>query len=204
MRRILAAVFVLALVPSALSSPAPKDRPNAAAYFPIRVGDRWVLKMQNGEAISEITEVVTEVEKKDGDFIVTVGREVRGELRAYSKTRVSDGGLFRITMGKAEYDPPVCVLKLPAKKGDSWTSEPNGTGGKLLRSQKHTIAGEEDIDVPAGKFKALRIEIELSIESGNGFQSTIWYVPGMGPVKTITKVNGRERIQVLKSFTPGK
>lgn len=196
--------LIVVSTPAAFCAPAPKDRPNSTAYFPIRVGDKWVMQLQNGDTTSEITEVVTEVEKKDGDFIVTVGRETNGEVRVYSKTRVSENGLFRMLLGKAEYDPPVCVLKLPARKGESWTSEPNGTGGKLLRTQKHTIIGEEEIDVPAGKFKAIRIDIELAIDSGKGFQSTIWYAPGVGPVKTISTIKDRERVQVLKSFTPGK
>jgi hypothetical protein len=62
---------------------------------------------------------------------------------------------------------------------------------------------EEEVEVPAGKFKALRVEAEQEL-GANVFKSTLWYAPGVGLVKSVTNTNGTERVQVLKSFTPGK
>ena len=51
--------------------------------------------------------------------------------------------------------PPQQMLALPLQSGTSWSFD--GTIGETKVKQRYQIAGEEDVDVPAGKFRAWRI-----------------------------------------------
>jgi hypothetical protein len=63
------------------------------------------------------------------------------------------------------------------------------------------VIGEEVVEVPAGKFTAVRVD---SVYSADGEESTMsrWFAPNVGLVKMVH--GGGSRTTVLKSFTPGK
>jgi hypothetical protein len=60
------------------------------------------------------------------------------------------------------------------------------------------------VEVPAGKFRAVRLEIAVTAINGEkvpAIRLTGWYAPEVGLVKMN---RGTEWTRVLKSFTPGK
>lgn len=91
--------------------------------------------------------------------------------------------------------PPQRMLATPLTKGTSWNFE--GTIGETEVSQRYQIAGEEDVDVPAGKFRAWRIRCEQTLPA----PATIdrWFVPGTGFVKVDTVVKGPSGATLQKS-----
>ena len=91
--------------------------------------------------------------------------------------------------------PPQMMLTTPLTKGEHWKFE--GTVGTANVSQHYEIAGEEDIDVPAGKFRAWRIHCEQTAPA----RATIdrWFVPGTGFVKVVTAVKGESGIALQKN-----
>ena len=60
--------------------------------------------------------------------------------------------------------------------------------------------GWEMVDVPAGRFRAIKIERAESTDGMALGTTTYWYSPGLGCIK----VTGRSPDRALKSFTPGK
>jgi hypothetical protein len=80
--------------------------------------------------------------------------------------------------------PPQIMLATPLKTGTSWNFDGSMTNTKVI--QHYEIAGEEDVDLPAGKFHAWRIHCEQTSPA----QATIdrWFVPGTGFVKVDTVV----------------
>ena len=82
--------------------------------------------------------------------------------------------------------PPQQMLALPLQSGTSWSFD--GTIGETKVKQRYQIAGEEDVDVPAGKFRAWRIRCGQTLPA----PATIdrWFVPGTGFVKVETTLNG--------------
>jgi hypothetical protein len=201
MSRRLAACLILAAVAPAGSAPRLKDVPGGP-YFPTTVGDRWVTEMRYQSNTAEFTEVVTAVEKTDGALLVTVGREVEGVVGpSRSQVRVSDKGLFRLSNLGTVYDAPYCVLQLPPKPGDSWTSEVK-SGGTVTSTFKYKTIKEEDVEVPAGKFRALRIEVDID-GRGRTSRSVLWYDARVGIVKLDHDDADSGYVRVLKSFTPG-
>jgi hypothetical protein len=65
---------------------------------------------------------------------------------------------------------------------------------------KRTVAGVEDVEVPAGTFRAVRVEWDCAPDNEAPYRVTIWYAPGIGEVKTA--IDGKVR-STLRSFSPG-
>jgi hypothetical protein len=157
----------------------------------------------------ERTWEVTAAEKKDGETIVTVTESGPGGAVAVEKVVVSPKGLFKVETGAFKHDRPVCLLKLPAKAGDTWdftVAEQDRGPQPGLRGERGTITvGEvEEIKVPAGTFKALRVEVVLKEVNGQPLAKPVrytrWYDPEVGLVKM---TGGEDWTRSLKSFSSG-
>lgn len=210
----LAGVAVFGL---ASAAPVPKDG-EPPLYFPTEVGTKWVMRFHYSAKVHDDHTYTAAVEEKDGAKLVTVsvaytgreavvrpGREEESEAKAVERPdgryRVSAGGVFRV----ADYDfekkelvdlkEPKCVLRLPAKPGDS----EKGKDG--LYKWTSTVGKPERIKVPAGTFDAVRIDLESTQNEGPLPHRTGWYAPGIGLVKSMV---GKEVGVELISFTPAK
>jgi hypothetical protein len=148
---------------------------------------------------AERVEQVTAAEVKDGDTMVTIAVVVGDKVTPYSKVLVSAKGLFCGDGGLDVVKFPYPLLKVPAKPKDRWEWEVAGAG-KVVR----TVVGAEEVEVPAGKFQAVRVEAEVPIGREATQKTTTWYAPEVGWVKMVTKFGDAEDVKVLKSFTPGK
>ena len=81
-----------------------------------------------------------------------------------------------------KFNPPQTMVAAPLKQGATWNFD--GEAGDLNVRQRYDVAGEEDIEVPAGEFHAFHIRGEQSLPS----RMTIdrWFAPGVGIVKDVT------------------
>jgi hypothetical protein len=68
------------------------------------------------------------------------------------------------------------------------------------------VGKAEWVEVPAGRYLAVPVTREYNFENEAIGSETMWYVPGIGDIKSISKTKeGRVQNQtVMKSFTPGK
>lgn len=189
-------MFVTTLLAVSLAAPVPKAKA-PELYFPTVEGTKRVMQAKSGDQTTETTETVTKVAERNGTHTVTVSREV-GKSTYEVWYSVSAKGVSELGQHRVAWVTP--LLKLPANEGDTWTFERQIGGPAKIT---YTVGKEEEVEVPAGKFKA----IPITEESGNGrnAQSGItWYAPGVGVVKVVSKTNGTERVSELKEFTPGK
>ena len=200
-RFLLSLATILLALPVALAAPRAKDRPTA--YFPTRVGDRWVY--DDGKENESVREVAA-VEVKREETIVTVSEP--GRKAVVERVAVSAAGVRRLEFNGFPLDQ-YWLLKLPAKEGDKWEfdhpAQRDGQG-RGLRGEKGTVTvgPTEEVEVPAGKFRAVRLEIEVTAINGKAgpeLRFTNWYALEVGLVKM---TRGTEWTRVLKSFTPGK
>jgi len=81
-------------------------------------------------------------------------------------------------------DPPQITVSAPLKTGATWQFE--GKVGDTIAHQEYKVIGEEDIDLPAGKFHAFHIHAEQTAP----LQMTIdrWFATGVGIVKDVTEI----------------
>ncbi|HVK11989.1 MAG TPA: hypothetical protein VM597_24660 [Gemmataceae bacterium] len=66
-----------------------------------------------------------------------------------------------------------------------------------------TLGKEEEVEVPAGKFRAIPVTSD-STRAGQTVKVTSRYAPKIGMVKSEAVINGITTTHVLKSFTSGK
>lgn len=193
MIRFVAGCLIAGAAGWAAAAPAPKPPPVPGLYFAARKGDTWVYEWTTGAQKEEVTEVVTRVEPRDQGNVVSVSRWTDGRFETPSRTLVSADGLARLGEGG-----PFRLLKLPAKPGERWEAE------SPARKSKFMFLGEEEIEVPAGKFKALQVEAVSDVGNGQTVRATLWYAKGVGLVKKVAKSHQSIHTVVLKSFTPAK
>jgi len=192
-RLICALIASTLMLPPVVAAPRLPDHPSAPPlYYPTRVGAKWVY--QNG--LAEYAQVVAKVEREDKMLTVTTAiLNAQGEPRPNEKVAVSPDGLFIVENLRQGIKPksPACLLSLKHRPGDEWTDS--------LYGYVHTASEPEWIDVPAGRFKAIRVEQSVDIEGQRG-KNTYWFAEGVGLVKC--EQFWMLRPTVLKSFDPGK
>ncbi len=186
MRHLCVVVFVALLGPLAAAAPVPKhlmkERP--AYYYPTTVGARWDYDQRKL--------VVNKVEDADGVKVVTVVSENGGAVDDVME--VSETGLRRLGFAGPRFDVPLPLLQGPIRVGTTWEIKTKGAEGT------GSIAALESIEVPAGKFEAVRVEIAQAF-GGRPRTLKAWYARGVGLLKM---TDGDRVIWLLKSFTPGK
>lgn len=193
MPRFYTAMLALAAALPATAAPAPKEAPLSGHYFATKKGDTWVYELTTGGVKEEVTEVVTKVEARDQGIVVSVSRWTDGRFGTPSRTLASIDGLEQVRDGAA-----FRLLKLPAKPGERWEAE------SPTRRSKFMFLGEDGVEVPAGKFRALQVECVSDVGNGQTVRATLWYAKGIGLVKKVARSHQTIHTVVLKSFTPAK
>lgn len=191
------ALLVASVAPAA---PVPKEKEKDKLYFPVVEGSKRVVAVTTADGTTtESTETVTKVEEKDGTYTVALERTTAGKQMPTRVYKAVAGGLSWKFSGDAEEAEPVSVFKPGAKAGDMWTSERKTDGLKYT----FTLGQEEEVEVTAGKYKALKVEFQTE-QGGRVIKSTAWYAAGIGLVKQVSEEKGSILTVELKSFTPGK
>jgi len=83
--------------------------------------------------------------------------------------------------------PPQPMIAMPLKRGARWNFD--GQAGNLKVRQQYEVTGEEDVQVPAGKFRAFRIHSEQT--SPSPITIDRWFAAGTGIVKDVTTMRGK-------------
>jgi hypothetical protein len=104
-------------------------------------------------------------------------------------------------MAGQKAEPPVRFLKAPVAKGDTWNIESKIAGMTL---KVEYTADEEEVTVPAGKYKAVLTKTSEFDAGGQKAKATVWYGKGVGMVKTDLDIGGMKVQLELSKFTPGK
>ena len=117
-------------------------------------------------------------------------------------TDVSARGIYLVEFAGKVHADPVPLLKLPAKAGASWTVERQLPAAHSAVTFTYTVGKVEEVKVPAGRFKAIRVEEKAA--PALRMKATRWYAPGVGLVKAVMFFGKSEQTQVLESYTRGK
>ena len=202
MFRLALLVTLVAIFPLA-AAPLPKAKDGHTHFLPTRVGDKRVSEIRGGDSAFELAEVVSEVEQKGDVVRVTMSKQLNGASPTEWTFEVTGTGVVLVATGGKDLATPRPYLRLPAKPGSSWTwdqEEPGVAPAKVTR----TVAGWEVVEVPAGKYRALKVETKLESPRVPTLTGTYWFAPGVGEVKAVLNTSIDEQTIVLKSFTPAK
>ena len=81
--------------------------------------------------------------------------------------------------------------------GDTWEEDLTTEEGTLKVRGK--VIGEEEVVVPAGKFKATRIQITVDEDGEEVLNSTCWYAANIGVVKQAMDIGDATMVMELES-----
>src|SRR4029079_13442567 len=126
-------------------------------------------------------------EDVDGKALLKFEMHRAGTITNTDLLRVDEHGIIcwaRMNLDGelVKFNPPQTMIANPLKKGAAWNFD--GQAGELKVQQHYDVVGEEEIDVPAGKFQAFRIHGEQT--TPNHMTIDRWFAPGVGIVKDIT------------------
>jgi hypothetical protein len=184
------------------------------AWFPLAEGNKWVYRNDYDEETEMIHEVTGAEAVGEARCLIL---EYRTHLEAQKRTRVlrkewlevtTDGvRVHKVVRGLSTYpvEEPFFKLKRELRSGDVWGG---GTRGSEYAPRYRTqVEGEEEVEVPAGTYKAVRVRV--SVESGerHAAEGHEWYARGVGLVRSRMTIRARgEEVTIgaeLKEFRKG-
>jgi hypothetical protein len=214
MKRLVHALLVGPLLLVAAAALSAQDKLAETPYYPLQVGTTWHYK--SGDR--KFTIRVVKHEKVGGVLCARLEVVRDGKVVASEHLAVTDEGVYRHSQtasGVGQFDsksgegagkeekpePPILVLKLPPKKGDSWRVD-SKADGKVFRGGFKI--DEKEIKVPAGTYQAIRVTSE-DLET-NGLRSvlTTYFARGVGMVKQVIQVGDVTADIELEKFEAGK
>jgi hypothetical protein len=206
---------------------AQNDNAYDHALYPLKVGNRWIYRSGNPPQ-----QVMIEVEKREpikvqveasgktskttiatyllkitsGDKVMTeqVGILPQGRysLGANKESVTLDAGVYRFQTAGKDLHPPVCFLKLPLTKGQTWEVQAESEGVTM----KGTFTGgEESVKVPAGAFQTVTVTTKDLQIGTTPMAMEAWYAPQVGLVKQRVQVGSNFQTTLeLEKFEPAK
>ncbi len=136
-----------------------------ADYFPLDPGTLWTYRTSSGR------DYVKRVLGRDDTGVIVQ----HGDTEKHWLSVAADGVRVHRSKGVA-FDVPLLIFRFPLKAGDAWTGQARAGADPVAYSFQ--TAGEEDVEVPAGKFRAVRVDWSMGATSG-----TTWLARGVGSVK---------------------
>ena len=148
-------------------------------FVPMKKGRKWVYKQGD----SEFVQTVAGTEKVGSVECFVLQSEVSGQKESMWIAVNAEGSwLHKIRSGEvvSELPKPAQLLKYPMNKGDRWDARV--PSGDLVIEYQFENAGQEEVEVAAGKYQAWTIKMK-GMASGQEFSGTYWYAKGVGLVR---------------------
>lgn len=214
-------------VPVASDTPAPVAEaacPNP--YFPLEEGLKLTYRAGRSELVLSTKDVTTTPEGQKGTLAVDMkGRHGETEVTCSAEgVRTGLGGLEGTLLSASGMDVEVTAaegMAVPAPAtmvpGGTWKNslsvklQPPATAKmrpiiSTTFDKEATVVGEEQVQVGAGTFKALKVRNLTTARSsrpgaaGRSIESFIWFAPGVGILKVETA--GKTDLELMKVDKP--
>lgn len=203
---------LLIAVPESVAQDKLKETP----YYPLQVGTTWhyragdskfTIRVARHEKVGATLCALLET-KRDGKVVgsehlaVTTDGIYRNDLTSPQlQSHANDKAKLAKVLVSQTLKPPILVLKLPPKQGDSWKVDSKGDGTTFRGSFQ---VSELEIKVPAGTYKKAFRVVSQDLEV-NSLKPTIttFFAAGIGMVKQVIEM-GEAKIEIeLEKFEAG-
>jgi len=166
---------------------------DSETWYPTRVGTTWVIEMDGVKRTCKVTR-----HEKVGADTCAVIETFEGDVAVSSEHLVvRKDGVYRSKLNTLAFDPPLCVLKLPAKKGNTWKYTGKLGEGKVTGT---FTTSEEEIEVPSGMYKAFVVASTDFVDAGGRSSVAYAFAEGVGLVRQTGKDSLGAYTMVLKEF----
>lgn len=164
--------------------------------YPSAVGSEWTY--QNGR--SRITERIAAYEAIGGEQCAKLETVYEGKVVASEHLAFRPDGIYRTAIAGQPIEPAFLFLKLPPRHGDQWKVK-SRIQGEELAGDFNALVGK--VKVPAGEFQAFSV-LGKNFRAGKSeLEFETVFAPGVGKVKHIVRIDGKETLLELVSFKPG-
>jgi hypothetical protein len=184
-------IFAATLV-GAPESKKEKPKGKTPNYYPLEEGNEWKFRITVNDNVDTITTRIAKVENINGEKLSRL-EPSKGEITEHLSQ--TEKGVFRNRLNGVEVSPALMLLPYPVKVGAKWAGEITVQKKKL--EYTGVIEAEEMVDVPAGKFKTLRVVLKLE-ENGTEVITTYWFAKDVGFVKQRVEVGGNDILLELE------
>lgn len=135
--------------------------------------ERWMkMRITSAQALSAgVTEAVLERESPSGQAQPT-------------RVRVHPDKVVLTRLASSPDGPSLTILKTPPVATETWPGRPYSNGNRETVMPQ----GWEDVTVPAGTFRAWRVDQKIDYAQGGSDTLNYWYAPGVGTVKIVERV----------------
>src|SRR6516162_1760475 len=170
------------------------------SFFPLKLGSKWQYKSREEKVVVEVAKVedleITRDKKKVKEKLLYTLKITSGGRELTEQVAVLPDGVYRFSVGGKDISPPLCILKFPIKKPDSW---PVDSVCNEMPFKGVFTCDEADIKVPAFKdtYKAVRTSFKnprMSFE--------YYFAPGYGIVMQRIQVGNNKVLLELEKFEP--
>jgi hypothetical protein len=158
-------------------------------YFPLRVGDSWTYRNDMGDAEYTV-KVLSEEKQADGTILYLIEKRAGVEIHSWYSKPAGSVLMHREAYPQQEgldvkHEPARQVLLTPLVAGAKWLWKGKSiTGQDAVESSQ--VIGPEMVEVPAGKFRAMKIVSKVS-NGALAMKITYWYAAGVGLVKSLSE-----------------
>ena len=160
MRRLGGYLLVVAISFSSVALRVAIGQDKAPDYFPLASGTKWSYELDQAGKKTKISSQIAKVETVDGKSLALFETTINGEVTSTEQLAATEKGVFRHRINGIELSQPVCILKYPLKKDDTWEAETTIANEPLKIKGK--VIDNEEVTVAAGKYKAFQVEVETS------------------------------------------
>jgi len=175
----------------------------AASLIPTAEGTAWRYSMTEelgksvrvrnaqtdaaGKIQSEVVYRIDGTEDVDGKQLLKCEMHRAGAVTNTDLLSVDEHGILcwaRINVDGEfiKLAPAQIMIANPLKRGGTWDFD--GHAGDVKIRQHYVVDGEDDVRVPAGKFRAFHIHADQT--SPNSVSIDRWFVPGVGIIRDVS------------------
>ncbi len=198
MRFVLFAFAFVLLAPVSQAAPVPKEiLQKFPDYYPLFLGTEWEYRV--GE--SAVTVKVKDYSEKAGVRTGVLSTEVNGAEVATEAIRVDETGVYSTHINATKIEPAVLILKFGIEKETEWATKCKVGAQKV--DFRFKLEGLEDLEVPAGKYKAVKVTGSGTIAETET-QTEFHFAEGIGIVRITYSIGGQRTSLDLKKYTAGK
>ncbi|MEB3329129.1 MAG: hypothetical protein VKQ33_07855 [Candidatus Sericytochromatia bacterium] len=157
--------------------------------YPVSVGTRWsyVLRQSHpGQALPEraMDLGIARAEARAGGVVEAVlERRYRGLQLPATRVLVRPDAVVLSRLADPIDGPSLAILRGVPAPGAAWGGRPLKPGN----DERVMVIGLEDVAVPAGRWRAWRVDHALRYANGDGDVLSYWYAAGVGCVRMIER-----------------
>jgi phage FluMu protein Com len=172
------------------------ENPEKFNYYPVEVGNTWHYRVNANGKITNSSVRISKHETINGEALARLDALNVPVTEHLAQT---EKGVFRHRLNGSQVSPPFPLLPYPPKIGAKWQGEFTTEMEKGKNRYFGEIQNEEIVEVPAGKFKTLRVFIKVE-QNGPMVQTTYWFAKDVGFVKQSLNILGTTIVMELEKF----